>query len=130
MHANTWLALRLNHRRGFDVVHASNPPDLFLPTLRRLKRRGSRFIFDHHDLAPELYLSRFGRGRDPVYRALLALERVSFGIADVVVSTNETYRQIAIERGGKAAEDVFIVATPPIPPLQRRQPNPTLKAGT
>ena len=53
--------------------------------MRRLKRRGSRFIFDHHDLAPELYLSRFGRGRDPVYRALLALERVSFGIADVVV---------------------------------------------
>jgi len=124
------LALRLNRRRGFDVVHASNPPDLLLPALRTLKRRGSRFIFDHHDLAPELYLSRFGRRRDPVYRALRALERISFGIADVVVSTNETYRRIAIERGGRAAEDVFIVRNAPDPVrFKGAEPNPALKRG-
>ena len=59
-------------------------------------------VFDHHDLAPELIPPRFGRDRDPVYCALLALERASFGIADIVVSKNETYRRVAIERGGKA----------------------------
>jgi glycosyltransferase involved in cell wall biosynthesis len=124
------LALRLNRRHGFDVVHASNPPDLLLPALRTLKSRGSRFIFDHHDLAPELYLSRFGRGRDPFYRALLALERISFRIADVVVSTNETYRRIAIERGAKAAEDVFVVRNAPDPVrFKDAKPNPALKQG-
>jgi glycosyltransferase involved in cell wall biosynthesis len=124
------LALRLDDRRGFDVVHASNPPDLLLPAVRTLKRRGSRFVFDHHDLTPELYLSRFGRGRDPIYRALLALERVSFGIADVVISTNETYRRIAIERGGRASADVFVVRNAPDPVrFQAARPNPALKLG-
>ena len=89
---------------SFDVVHASNPPDLLLPAVWSLKRSGSRFVFDHHDLAPEVYLSRFGRGRDLIYRVLRALERLSFHMADVVMSTNETYRRIAIERGGKADE--------------------------
>ena len=108
----------------------SNPPDLLLPVVRTLKRSGSRFVFDHHDLAPELYLSRFGRGRDPVYRALLALERASFGIADVVVSTNETYRRVAIERGGKAPEDVFVVRNAPDPVrFQAARPNLALKQG-
>jgi glycosyltransferase involved in cell wall biosynthesis len=124
------LALRLHDRGAFDVVHASNPPDLLLPVVRTLKRSGSRFVFDHHDLAPELYLSRFGRGRDPVYRVLLALERASFGIADVVVSTNETYRRVAIERGGKAPEDVFVVRNAPDPiRFQAARPNLALKQG-
>jgi glycosyltransferase involved in cell wall biosynthesis len=124
------LALRLHDRRRFDVVHASNPPDLLLPAVRTLRRRGSRFVFDHHDLAPELYLSRFGRGRDPIHRALLALERMSFRIADVVISTNETYRRIAIERGGKAPADVFVVRNAPDPVrFQGVRPNPALKQG-
>ena len=124
------LALRLHDQRTFDVVHASNPPDLLLPVVRTLKRSGSRFVFDHHDLAPELYLSRFGRGRDPVYCALLALERASFGIADIVVSTNETYRRVAIERGGKAPEDVFVVRNAPDPVrFQAARPNLALKQG-
>ena len=98
--------------------------------MRKLKRSGSRFVFDHHDLAPELYLSRFGRGRDPVYRTLLALERVSFRIADVVVSTNETYRRIAIERGGKAPADVFVVWNAADPHrFQAARSNPALKQG-
>lgn len=129
-HHTRRLAVRLHDRGSFDVVHASNPPDLLLPAVWTLKRRGSRFVFDHHDLAPELYLSRFGRGRDPVYRALLALERVSFRVADVVVSTNETYRRVAIERGGKDPEDVFVVRNAPDRVRFRdSRPNPALKQG-
>lgn len=124
------LACRLHDQRKFDVVHASNPPDLILPAVWKLKRSGSRFVFDHHDLAPELYRSRFARARDPIYRVLLALERLSFRIADVVVSTNETYRRIAIERGGKAASDVFVVRNAPDPVrFQAARPNPALKQG-
>ena len=124
------LALRLHKRGSFDVVHASNPPDLLLPAVWSLKRSGSRFVFDHHDLAPEVYLSRFDRGRDLIYRVLRALERLSFRMADVVISTNETYRRIAIERGGKAETDVFVVRNAPDPDRFRSaRPNPTLKRG-
>jgi glycosyltransferase involved in cell wall biosynthesis len=124
------VALRLHRRGAFDVVHASNPPDLLLPAVRTLKRRGARFVFDHHDLSPELYLSRFGRGRDPLYRVLAALERLSFRLADVVVSTNETYRRLAIERGGKAPEDVFVVRNAPDPRrFDGARANPELKQG-
>jgi len=124
------LALQLHKRRSFDVVHASNPPDLLLPAVWSLKRSGSRFVFDHHDLAPEVYLSRFDRGRDPIYRVLRALERLSFHLADVVISTNETYRRIAVERGGKAETDIFVVRNAPDPDRFRSaRPNPTLKRG-
>src|SRR5690242_10926747 len=62
------IALRLARARPFDFVHACNPPDLLLTAVRTLKRRGAAFLFDHHDLVPELYESRFGRGRDLLYR--------------------------------------------------------------
>jgi glycosyltransferase involved in cell wall biosynthesis len=124
------LAFRLNDQRPFDVVHASNPPDLLLPVVWRLKRRGARFVFDHHDLAPEVYLSRFGRGRDPIYRVLRALERLSFGLANVVVSTNETYGRVAVDRGGKERGDVFVVRNAPDPSrFEGARPNPALKQG-
>ena len=84
------------------MVHACNPPDLlFLPALW-LKRRGARFVFDQHDLVPELYLSRFDRGEDLLYRAVCALERRTYRAADVVLATNESYRDVALSRGGKA----------------------------
>jgi glycosyltransferase involved in cell wall biosynthesis len=106
------LALRLGRGARFDVVHACNPPDLLLLAALPLRRHGARFLFDHHDLVPELYLSRFGR-RDPLYGTALLLERLTFALADVVVSTNESYRRIALERGHKAPEDVFVVRNAP-----------------
>ena len=124
------LARRLASRRGFDVVQACNPPDLLLAAVRPLKRGGARFIFDHHDLVPELYLSRFGRHRDVLYRALCALERQTFRLADVVLSTNGSYKQVAVERGGVAEEDVFIVRNAPDPSrFQPVEPDGTLKRG-
>jgi len=72
-------------------------------------------IFDQHDLVPELYLSRFGRGKDLLYRAVVALERLTCRVADVVVATNDSYRQAAVDRGHKAPERVFVVRSAPDP---------------
>jgi glycosyltransferase involved in cell wall biosynthesis len=107
------LVRRVAHTRRFDVVHAANPPDFLLLAAWPLKRRGTRFIFDHHDLAPELYRTRFSRGTNVPYRLARALERLSFGLADVVIATNESYRRVAITRGRKQPEDVFVVRNAP-----------------
>ena len=124
------LVRRLSAERAFDVVHACNPPDLLLLAALPLRRKGARFIFDHHDLVPELYLSRFGRGRDLLYRLTLALERLTFRLADVVISTNESYRAVALERGRKRAEDVFVVrSAPDLSRFQPVEPDPELRRG-
>jgi glycosyltransferase involved in cell wall biosynthesis len=123
------LAGRLGRGARFEVVHASNPPDLLLLAALPLRRRGARFLFDHHDLVPELYLSRFGR-RDPLYYTALLLERLTFALSDVVVSTNESYRRIALERGHKAPEDVFIVRNAPdLTRFRSGEADPQLRAG-
>jgi glycosyltransferase involved in cell wall biosynthesis len=107
------LVRRVSRGCPFDVVHACNPPDLLLLTALSQRRRGARFVFDHHDLAPELYLVRFGRGKDLLYRLSLLVERLNFRLADVVIATNESYRAIAVSRGGKRPEDVFVVRSAP-----------------
>jgi glycosyltransferase involved in cell wall biosynthesis len=96
-----------------DVVHACNPPDLMFLVALPHKLRGARFVFDHHDLAPELYLSRFGGRRDLAFRALLLAERLTFRTADLVISTNESYRRMALERGGVRPERVVVVRSGP-----------------
>lgn len=126
-----WHTARLARKVGpVDVVHACNPPDLlFLPALW-LKRRGARFVFDQHDLVPELYLSRFGRGKDLLYRAVCALERRTYRAADIVLATNESYRDVAISRGGRRPEDVFVVrSAPQTDRFQPAPPEPELKLG-
>jgi glycosyltransferase involved in cell wall biosynthesis len=112
--AALWHSWRIARRLGeFDVVHICNPPDLLFAVALPLKRRGARVIFDQHDLVPELYLSRFGGGKGLLYRAVVALERLTYRAADVVMATNGSYRRIALERGGKAPEDVFVVRSAP-----------------
>jgi glycosyltransferase involved in cell wall biosynthesis len=110
-----WHTWRLMRRVGkVDVIHACNPPDLFFPLTWSARRRGTRFVFDQHDLVPELYLSRFGRGRDLGWRALIRLERATYRAADVVIATNESYRTVAIERGGNQPDRVFVVRSAPV----------------
>jgi len=122
------LARRCAARSLPSVVHACNPPDLLLPAVSFLKRRGSAFVFDHHDLVPELYESRFGRRTDPLYKLTLAAERWTFRLADVVISTNESYRRVAVERGGKRPEDVLVVrSAPDLTRFQTRPADPTLR---
>jgi glycosyltransferase involved in cell wall biosynthesis len=112
-----------------DVVHAGNPPDFLVLAALPLKRQGTRVIFDHHDVSPEMYLGRSGR-RDPVYALLRGLERASFRAADVVISTNESFRRIAVERGGKRPEDVFVVRNgPDLSRFGPVPPDPALKRG-
>jgi glycosyltransferase involved in cell wall biosynthesis len=124
--------LRTARREGpFDAMQACNPPDIFWPIARWLRRRdGTRFVFDHHDLCPELYLSRFDGSTGAPYKGLLFLERQTFRAADKITSTNESYAAIAASRGGKSVDDVSVVRTGPDPQrLQRREPVGHLRRG-
>lgn len=123
------LVRKLQRQRPFDVVHAASPPDFLLLAALAARRGGARLVFDHHDLTPELFRSRYGRAGLP-YRVLLAIERRTMRAADVVISTNDSYRRIAIERGGVAPEDVFVVRNGP--DLERFRPvaaDPDLRRG-
>jgi glycosyltransferase involved in cell wall biosynthesis len=123
------IVRRLARSRRFDIVHACNPPDFLLLAAQSLRRHGTRFVFDHHDLVPELYRSKFG-GTGPLYRMALALERIAFRLSDVVVSTNESYRRVAIQRGRAAPEDVFVVRNgPDLERFRPVQPDDALRHG-
>ena len=126
-----WHTWRLARKIGrVDVVHACNPPDLFYLIAKRLKRKGARFVFDQHDLVPELYLSRFDRGEDFLYRAVCRVERATYRAADVVIATNESYREVAISRGGMAPEKVFVVrSAPTVERFRQVPPDESIKRG-
>jgi len=124
-----WLSLVVLRREGFDAIHACNPPDTFWLLGRIYKLFGKKYVFDHHDLNPELYESRFGK-RGWLHRALLWLERQQFRTADRVISTNESYRQVAIQRGGVPPERVVVVRSgPDLNRFHRVAPNPPLRRG-
>ena len=120
--ATVWKTLLARRRGRFAVIQACNPPDIFWPlamAFRAVER--TRFVFDHHDLCPELFESRFGSGSLP-YKGLRFLERRTHRTADQVISTNESYREIAITRSGKAPADVTVVRTGPDPDKLQRGP--------
>jgi len=130
--ATARLTLKARRRGGrFDAMQACNPPDIFWPIalfLRFFDR--TRFVFDHHDLCPELYESRFPDGPKLAHKGLLALERRTHRTANHVISTNESYREIAITRSGKASTDVTVVRTGPDPDRLFRGPaEPELRRG-
>ena len=129
--AALWRSWRLARRLGrFDIVHICNPPDLLFLVALPLKLRGARIIFDQHDLVPELYLSRFERGTDLLYRVVLALERLTYRLADVVIATNGSYRRAALERGRKTPDRVFVVrSAPDLSRFAGGVPDPTLRKG-
>jgi glycosyltransferase involved in cell wall biosynthesis len=104
------------HRR-FDIIQACNPPDTFWLLALFWRTRSVKFIFDHHDLNPELFLSRFGRPRSLVqrleYAGLVWLERRSFRAADRITSTNESYKEVAVRRGRRRPGHVTVVRSGP-----------------
>lgn len=123
------LAWRVLLTRGFDAIHACNPPDNIFLVGGFFKLLGKKFLFDHHDINPELYEAKFGR-RDFFYKVMLAWERWTFKTADVSIATNESYRRIAIERGGMPPEKVFVVRSgPKLDRLKILQPVESLKRG-
>jgi glycosyltransferase involved in cell wall biosynthesis len=121
--ATAWLTLRARLSGRFAVIQACNPPDIFWPiglAFRVLER--TKFVFDHHDLCPELYESRFPEGPKLPYRGLRALERRTHRTADHVISTNDSYREIAVSRSGKSSDAVTVVRTGPDPERLKRGP--------
>ena len=106
------LAVRIALGRGFDVIHGCNPPDLIFLVAMIFKLFGKKYVFDHHDLNPELYEAKFHR-RDAFHGLLRAAERLTFAAADVSIATNESYKEIAIRRGRMPAADVFVVRSGP-----------------
>ena len=124
-----WLSLKVFFGRGFDILHACNPPDTIFLIGRFYKLFGRKFVFDHHDINPELYEAKFGK-RGFGQKLLLWLERMTFRTADLVISTNESYRHIALTRGGVKSEDVFVVRSgPDLRRMKQLPPNPALKNG-
>ena len=122
------LSLRANFRDPFDVVQSCNPPDLFWPigVLFRVLN-GSSFVFDHHDLCPELFQSRFPDGNRFVYRALRLMERCMARTADHVIATNDSYRRIVLERDGISPTSVTVVRTgPDLATLRRSTAQPSV----
>jgi glycosyltransferase involved in cell wall biosynthesis len=116
-----WIYLR----RGFDLIQGCNPPDdIFLIALP-FKLLGVKYIFDHHDANPELYLSKYGK-RGAFYHIQVWLEKLTYRVADVVMATNESYRQLAITRGGLDPENVFVVRNGP--DLRTFKPVPPISA--
>jgi len=107
-----YLSWKVLFKHGFDVIHACNPPDNIFLVGGFFKLLGKKFLFDHHDINPELYEAKFGR-RDFFYKVMLLWERWTFKLADVSIATNESYKEIAIRRGGMNAEKVFVVRSGP-----------------
>jgi glycosyltransferase involved in cell wall biosynthesis len=124
------LAFKVWRQRGFDAIHACNPPDLLFLVGGFFKLFfGKRFLFDHHDINPELYEAKFGR-RDVFYKLMLLFERWSFQTADVSIATNNSYKQIAVERGGMDPDKVYVVRSgPKLDRLRIQPPRPELKKG-
>lgn len=125
----TVLAWRIFFGRGFDVLQVCNPPDLGFIIALQFRWLGRRYIFDHHDINPELYEAKFGK-RGLGWKLISWAEKLNFRFADVVISTNNSYRAIAMQRGGVDGEDIFVVRSGPnLARLKRRDPDESLKRG-
>ena len=124
------ISVRLRLRGRIDVIQACNPPDTYfvLALLHRLF--GTRFVYDQHDLCPEVYLSRFGGGRRFLLRGLRWLERGTYRSADHVVVTNDSYRRVAMDRGRVDPQSITVVRSGPDPDrMVRGEPHPALRNG-
>jgi glycosyltransferase involved in cell wall biosynthesis len=125
-----FLAFKVLFTRGFDVIHACNPPDLIFLVGGFFKFFfGKKFLFDHHDINPELYEAKFGR-RDFFYKLMVLFERLTFKTANISIATNESYKKIALQRGGMDPKRVFVVRSgPKLDRLKIIPPVESLKSG-
>lgn len=123
------LATKIFMRHGFDVIHACNPPDNIFLVALPFKLLGVRFLFDHHDICPELYEAKFQK-KGLGYHLMLLWEKCTFAIADASLATNNSYRQIAIDRGGMRPENVTVVRSgPDLNRIKYVTPNDTFRNG-
>ncbi len=126
-----WLSFRVWQRHGFDAIQACNPPDLIFLIGGFYKFLfGKKFVFDQHDLNPELYEVKFGHTSGLLYKLLCLLEKLTFKCADASIATNETFKKIAIERGGMAAQNVTVVKSyPDLARFKAVPSDPTVRRG-
>ncbi len=107
------LAKRIYKERGFHVIHGCNPPDDIYMVARRFKKKGVDYVFDHHDICPELFEAKFGKASGLLYKSQLWLERQTYKHCAFAFVTNESYKQIAISRGGMQEDKVFVLRSGP-----------------
>ena len=120
--------LKVWFQHGFDVLHVHNPPDTLFTAVIIPRLLGKKFVFDHHDLAPELFLAKYDVTGGGLYRGLRLLERASCTLADIVVTVNESYKANDVTRYRKADEDVVVVRNgPPLAHLQDNGGDPQLR---
>jgi len=114
------LAVRVFMKRPFRVIQACNPPDTYFALAAPFKLLGVKFVYDQHDLCPEMLTSRFGHESGPLMLGLRALELATYKLADRVISTNESYAQVAVERGRLDRALITVVRSGPDPETMRR----------
>jgi glycosyltransferase involved in cell wall biosynthesis len=126
-----WLTTVVFFREGFDLIQICNPPDLLVLTALPFKALGKKIVFDQHDLSPEIYdMHNGGAKRSWVAKVLLLFERLTYAWSDIVIVVNEACRKIAVSRGGKAQQDVFIVRNAPaVESFGSARPDSSLKCG-
>jgi glycosyltransferase involved in cell wall biosynthesis len=107
-----FYSLKVFHKMRFEVIHVANPPDLLCLIGLFYKWQGVRFVFDQHDICPEVMEAKFGR-KGFLYKALLFWEKVSYRVSNLVIATNESYRDLAIERGNVNPDKIVVVRTGP-----------------
>jgi len=107
-----FLSLKIYLKHRFHVIHGCNPPDLIFLVALPFKLLGVKYVFDHHDLCPELYEAKFEK-KGKFYKLLLLAEKLTFKVADYIISTNESYKKIAIQRGKVHPNKVYVVRSAP-----------------
>lgn len=122
------LSLKIYVMHQFHVIHAANPPDHVFLLATAFKIFGVKFIFDHHDLTPELFLSKFDHKYNTIFCLLNLMENLSCHIADVVISTNESYKKHIIQKHGIMQAKIFIVRNDP--ELPKNPGRATLRQNT
>lgn len=124
------LARKIFRERGFHVIHGCNPPDNIYMVARKFKRHGVDYVFDHHDICPELFEAKFGKKSGLLYKSQLWLERSTYRHCKFSFATNESYKKIAIERGGMKPEDVYVLRSgPKLERLKITPAKPEIKRG-
>lgn len=124
------LARKIYKERGFHVIHGCNPPDNIYMVASRFKGKGVDYVFDHHDICPELYEAKFGKTSGPLYKSQLWLERHTYDHCTFAFVTNESYKEIAIRRGGMSPDKVHVLRSGPrLERLKIQSPKPEIKRG-
>ena len=124
-----WLSLKIYSRKKFHVIHGCNPPDLIFIVAIFYKLLGVKYVFDHHDINPELYIAKYNK-KGIFYKFLLVVERLTFLTANYSIATNNSYREIAIERGKMPSDKVFVVRSgPKLDRLKLTEGNSKYKKG-